>query len=53
MSVPSYEDLTPGIPGVAGAETANHGDMMGLGALEKHRPRSQRTVDVKSLGHCW
>src|SRR5579871_2447840 len=37
--------------GVAGAKPANHGKMMCLGALDKHRTRFQLTIDVESLGH--
>ena len=37
----------------AGAKSANHGKVVGLGVDQGHRPRSQRTIGVKSFGHPW
>ena len=38
---------------VAGAEPANHGEMMRFIIDQRHRPGSERPIDVKSCGHPW
>ena len=37
--------------GVAGAEPADHGEMMRFRPLDLDRARRQRTIDVESVGH--
>ena len=36
---------------VAGAEAANHGEMVSLGTANLDQSRLQGTVDIKSFGH--
>src|SRR5262249_3818761 len=36
---------------IAWAKTANRGQMMSLGTLDRGRANTERTIDVKSIGH--